>query len=511
MVNELETLGVIVNDIKPKKLSKDNSIDNNIEVIFNADIKIDSLYGAIKLYKNLNKNLIDDGKDIIKGDFKTVDGCISYSNRVIKFTPSEKLDKDSCYTVFIKEGTIKDVNDNTMLLPFVSHFFTNKEDVLLPPSIINPKNGETLKSLDSLEISSKYFSKYRVEISTNNKFSTLIYANETIAVGGKFEEMLLKLEDLKLSDNNYYIRVVEVENSLISDPIQIEINNSLGEEFKVSEDDFSEVSNDFNDSFIDGISLINCFPKNGALEVSTKINHLYAIVDGLISKDDIEEYLLVESPFTEESDELDTSFNNFIHVEYDDENNQTKIYYKFRNESDAKNYGSEENLSPNQLYNVSLIIRGEEINWYFVSKITPKYCTINQVRLEGGAFISEIDDIEILRKIHSYSAEALEEYEDQVENNIPSRELKRWVKYKVLIDVCNTAYLSIASKLGSNSKAIGDISIKTSGKLPYLSEIMKKFKEDLQDAEDGMSEDSKFTSTPRAGNTTYPLDSRVGF
>ncbi|AIY85394.1 bacterial Ig-like domain protein (plasmid) [Clostridium baratii str. Sullivan] len=501
MVNTVETVGIVVNSIYPLKKSTDVPIDTIIELEFNTDLKIGSLFDSVKLYKSLDEDF---------KHFEELKGEITYSSRVIKFKPSENLESNTLYKVSIEEGILKDINNNTMLVPFTSSFKTARNENISYININYPKNNSILNKLEYINISSDKFSRYDVQISSKNDFTSIVFEKSYIPQDGDYDSITIMLDDLKLEERNYYIRVVDKENNICSNQIQIGISDV--KEF----DEFEET-----DSFFDDIALVKTFPSNGAINVSRKINHVYIIVTGNVKKEDINDFNIEYVSLSDEdsNDYLEINLDNLI-LEYNKENDTTSIFYKLntgnsesvtRKNSNSFNYGQVETIEENMIYKITANIKNIDISYQFVSYVNPKYCTVNQIRLEAGEFLASISDIDIIKKIHEYSLEGLELYEDQVESDVPTRALKRWVKYSVLIDLCNKAYIEIAGNNGSQSKSIGDINISISRRIPYLSEILKLFKQELQDALDSMDDDSMFATAPRAGSTTYPLDSRVGF
>ena len=506
MEQNIHTLGILVNNLSPMKNEENIKIESIIELEFNTDIKVETLFDSIKVLKDVDDYVTE--YDILKAKhlYEEVLGDISYRDRILKFTPKENLKCNSKYTIFINNELIKDINDNCMLLPFMSSFKTGSNAILNKPKIIYPKDNSTLKEFNKVILESNNFTNYTVQISRSKKFNPFVYEKIHIAqTSDNYASINVNVENLKLTNGNYYLKVIENDNNVESDIIQFEINSLKDMDLAVSKDDFLNYN-----APKESVELKSTFPSNNSFNINPKLNILTFIFNSKIEEDDIYDYGIYFSDISSSynQNEIDR-FNYTINIEYDEIKNETKIKFIF--DEEFKLYSKEQNLELNKEYICNLNILNEEYKFKFYTKIDSIFGTVADVRVECGEFISEIKDIDIIKKLYEYSLIALEEYESEFENGVPNRYISKWVKIKTAIDFINTAYLNIAKNIGSNQKTVGDISVSKSSKLPYLTEILRKLKEDLEDIEDYFDGEDRCESVVRAGQTEYPISERVSF
>ena len=187
-----------------------------------------------------------------------------------------------------------------------------------------------------------------------------------------------------------------------------------------------------------------------------------------------------------------------------------------------KYYSSDVKLKNNQIYKFTLTVKDEEHNIEFLSKYDPLYTTVDKIRLDTGDLLNNVTDAQIAKVIYLNSKETLEKIETSIENGsldesvkdkIPTF-VKNYVRYKTDIDFCYAIYLSISGKYGSHSKKVGDISIENTVKLPYINEMIGRFKELLKPNEEAFKSSSAIISASfvKAGNSnSYPVDRTVVF
>lgn len=205
--------------------------------------------------------------------------------------------------------------------------------------------------------------------------------------------------------------------------------------------------------------------------------------------------------------------------------NDVKVITKnsYSNNALFKYYSSNVKFKSNQKYTFTITINKEEHSFAFMSKYNPFYSTIEKIRMDTGDLLNSVTDEQIANVIHSNSKIALEKLEVAIEagtkestvlTKIPTY-VKDYVRYKTNIDFCYSIYLSMSGKIGSVSKTIGDIKIDTTYKIPYLGDMLSRFKELLSPNQEllnnGVGSSSTAVSFVKAQNTSYPVSTRGVF
>lgn len=194
-----------------------------------------------------------------------------------------------------------------------------------------------------------------------------------------------------------------------------------------------------------------------------------------------------------------------------------KIVTKNSYSKDAlfKVFSSDIKFKSNNRYNFILNINSEDFSSSFSTKYDPFYCNVKTIRTDTGDLLNNVTDEQIAKVIYNNSKEALERLEtlDEMPEKTPTY-AKNYVRYKTDIDFCYSIYLSMSGKIGSFSKTIGDIKIDTTYKIPYLGDMLSRFKELLAPNQDilnnGLS-GSASVSFVRAQKTQYPVSNRGVF
>lgn len=185
-----------------------------------------------------------------------------------------------------------------------------------------------------------------------------------------------------------------------------------------------------------------------------------------------------------------------------------------------KYFTSEQKLKNNQIYDFILNVNGNEYTSKFLSKYDPLYSTVEKIRMDTGDLLINVPDSQILKIIYLNSKEALEKLESSVEDEALDEEVlektpafvKRYVRYRTDIDFCYAIYLSISGKYGTQVKKVGDISIENTVKLPYINEMISRFKELLKPNEDLFGGTGSTTASfVKGGNTSYPAERTTVF
>ena len=175
-----------------------------------------------------------------------------------------------------------------------------------------------------------------------------------------------------------------------------------------------------------------------------------------------------------------------------------------------KIFSSFQKFRYNHRYLMNLIVEDKDFTMDFNTKYDPFFTTVKKIRLDTGDLLSKVSDEQISKVIYLNSKEALEILGDDVDE-IESY-VKNYVRYKTDIDLCYSIYLTITGKIGSFSKKVGDLEVSNSVKLPYLDDMIKRFKELLKPAEDSLSGNNiAAASVVKAGSSEYPVSSRGVF
>lgn len=186
----------------------------------------------------------------------------------------------------------------------------------------------------------------------------------------------------------------------------------------------------------------------------------------------------------------------------------------------VERYGTETRLELNQLYTVTLTIKGQEKIVSFTSRYSPLFSSVRQVRSDFRDLFSTYSDDDINRLIHDNSKMAIEltsqsttttAIDPDSEDGVPYA-AKQYVRYKTELDLATDLFLTLTTKSGQEDKQLADMRIMKQVQLPYIDGILKVLQQRMASWEAqviGMR--AAPTSAVRAGGTTYPLNGRVSF
>lgn len=191
----------------------------------------------------------------------------------------------------------------------------------------------------------------------------------------------------------------------------------------------------------------------------------------------------------------------------------TKVITKNRYSQNCllKMYTSDYKFKFNHTYNFSLILNETEYTSKFITKHDPCYSNVKTIRIDMGEIVNSVNDTVINLLIYKNSKAVLERV--TIEDDTIPTYIKNYVRYTTCLDLCQTVYLSITGKYGSRSKQIDGIKIDTEIKLPYVKEMMARFKELLLPIEDLINGEDTVLATGfvKAGSTEYPVSTRSSF
>lgn len=187
-----------------------------------------------------------------------------------------------------------------------------------------------------------------------------------------------------------------------------------------------------------------------------------------------------------------------------------------------KKYGTVKRLKPNNKYEVNICIDKDIFKWNFVSKLSPLLISSKKIWEDIGEFIEGFTEEFINSKIYQNSVEVIElidelaNQEDAVENvtyekdeegnyTFSNRAVQNWVRYKTDIELIMARYYGISLRYGSTKKQIGDINIEKSVKLPYIDNLLDRFKDQFEEADNVIRGINTVAYGVKAG-TTYSYE-----
>lgn len=164
-------------------------------------------------------------------------------------------------------------------------------------------------------------------------------------------------------------------------------------------------------------------------------------------------------------------------------------------------YSQENLLMPNNIYHLEIMIDDEVYSTDYTTKRNPMFSTVKKVKEQIGEFIDGFSDQYIESMIYENGVAVMElidelaAQEDPIENvtyeqdpetgiyTTNYRAVKNWVLYSTCIDLIYARYFGISRNYGSIKKTVGDIDIEKSVKLPYIDNLLSKFKRLLEEAD----------------------------
>lgn len=198
-----------------------------------------------------------------------------------------------------------------------------------------------------------------------------------------------------------------------------------------------------------------------------------------------------------------------------------------------KKYSSIQKLNFNNRYRIHLKVNDKDIDWQFITKLTPMFTTVKKIQEDIGEFIQGFTEEYIMSIIHRNSWEIVNRINESLEDDeasenmiiedsvnpdtttneytSPNRTVSKWVRIKTEIDLIYARYYGISYNYGSVSKTIGDITIEKSTKLPYIDELLKRLKQELEDVEEAIFGGINFIGSAVKGSVNYQYSERGTF
>lgn len=187
----------------------------------------------------------------------------------------------------------------------------------------------------------------------------------------------------------------------------------------------------------------------------------------------------------------------------------------------VQRFGTEIRLQENQLYTVTVKVKGQEKVVSFTSRYNPLFSTVRIIRSDFRDLFSIYADDDINRLIHDNSKLAMEltatattavvVINPNVANGIPYA-AKQYVRYKTELDLATDVFLTLSTKGGQEDKQLADMRVMKQVQAPYVDSILKVLQQRFASWEAQLiGTKVKPTSAVRAGGTVYPRNGRVSF
>lgn len=212
------------------------------------------------------------------------------------------------------------------------------------------------------------------------------------------------------------------------------------------------------------------------------------------------------------------NIGDILYMKHRPKEDVEKVFTKspYNNKAIFHAFSKDTNLKFNHKYVMECYVRdidNEDDNNYlkftntFVAKYNPYYSSVKKIRSDTGTLLGEVEDDVIARLIYSNSKEANEIAADGTfDDGVPGY-AKNYVRYKTDIDICVAVYLSICGIAGERAKTLSDIKIERNVKIPYLEDMLKRFRELLKPNEDALIGPKVVASSfVKAKKYPYPIN-----
>ena len=294
MNNQNETLGLRVLSFSPSHLESNVNVNSSINVTFTSDINPSTLTKNIVVFEDYNKLYKDAEslKDYSK--FKVVKGNISYSEKVLTYTPEEPFNINSSYIIILNDE-IKDIIGNKLIQKYILVFYTEKTASYPKCEITYPKYGFITDHFPEFKWKNQLSTSYILQISKINSFELLLF--EEIIQGNQTDDEIIFQPDFKAQEGMYFIRI-KSEGGEWSDIHQIFVKPIS--DAVIAKEDTPEMLayQDFFENLIDPITVLEHFPESDSSSNSLKTNIIYIKMKGKVDESRInisESYVYGES------------------------------------------------------------------------------------------------------------------------------------------------------------------------------------------------------------------------
>lgn len=316
-MNLIETVGLNVLSVIPSGYKTNVNVNTQILIEFNIDLDKTTIVESFALLEDIER-CYTPGDEIDFTKFNFIKGGVHYHKKVITFTPSEQLKKNSRYILYVKPNAVRDIFGKSLIQKYVSIFDTESTSHDVNCDISFPVTNSIIDSLDKVECTEIPEANYLIQISKTSTFETKVY--ESIESSNVIEK------DFGLGDGLYYIRAKS-------------LNGDFGEAVSFSVMSYRNTTptdDDIDEMYIyrpvedEEVKLLEQFPLG--VNVNTKTNVLYMKFQGIVPIEEIDFYESSLIGILSDDDDADTLVEHgevegsFI-VVHDEEELQTYVFY----------------------------------------------------------------------------------------------------------------------------------------------------------------------------------------
>jgi hypothetical protein len=322
MVNSIETLGLRVESVSPSLYSTSVDVNTVIKIPFNSELNTDTIIGNFAILKDKDLKY-KDGAPIVVADYEVLEGLVTYENKTIIFTPSNQLDTNVRYIIYVKKDVVMDILGRALLTDFISYFDTEGEASFGTCKVLEPAENSVLTTLEKIVVEDLGSLNYTVQVSKSKTFDINVFE---ITFQGT-----TKVDQFGLGDGTYFIRA-KAETGVYGDTIAFTVKTHRGT--TPTEQDLDE---DYIYAPYDGeeLEVVSQYPEPNSIDNVNKTNLFYKKFNKIIPIDDIDFYeSQVYGEYTDQDDNFDTDYakehgevDGTFSVVYDEENEETYIFF----------------------------------------------------------------------------------------------------------------------------------------------------------------------------------------
>lgn len=341
MISSVSNNGLRVEKIYPSPYQINVKTNDEIRITFNSDLDTATIINSFVVLKDKFMNFVDEGSLNRLQDFEVVNGNVSYKNKTIFFKPATDFDTSSRYVVCIRKNSITDITGNVMLLSFYASFIVSGSQSIPKCTFISPDTNSIYRECPIFEWNDMNVQSYVLQISRQPTFETLYCDQFILPYHVEDSTAISKYEpNFELSEGLYYARVKALCGEW-SDTLQFFIKPSIDGNIQNQIDDIS--NDDANDNNLIGdllsqigddfeVEVLDMYPKDGDVDIDTKLNCIYVKVRGQVTEDDVDfdlsslEGVLYDADTVDVDKDTGTVDGSWIFV-YNDIENATYIIF----------------------------------------------------------------------------------------------------------------------------------------------------------------------------------------
>lgn len=346
MDNTNETQGIRILSITPANKAHDVNVNTGINVEFSADIDRSTLAKNIVVLEDINH--IYKGPQSLKdySKYAVTKGSISYSDKILTYTPLNPFNTDSTYIVMVNDA-ITDLTGNKLTKKLISCFSTEKIASFPPCEVTKPKYGTICSEMPLFAWKNQHSSSYEFQMSKVNSFEVLI-CDEMIS-GNEVEEEISYTPSFIPEEGIYHIRV-KSENGEWSDIHQIFIK-AVTDDVVASEDvPMLQNFDEFLDNVQEPLEILEIFPNDDDTNIALKTTVFYIKMKGRVDESRIDfssSYIYGETVDAEHEEYSHNLLDGHWIWIYDQYNDVTFVIFKPSKEINTEEENNEENVTEN--------------------------------------------------------------------------------------------------------------------------------------------------------------------